>query len=58
VFSTAIIIVILTGYWWWGSARSDDTEFMRAQVLRRLGHTAIAERIELRLSPTLEPVAE
>jgi hypothetical protein len=53
-----IVAATLLGYSWWGSVRSDDTELMRAQVLRRLGHTATADRIEAQLMPSPAPVDE
>jgi hypothetical protein len=45
VFATAIAAQLL---WlsWQGARPSPEVEFMRAQVLRRLGHTAVAARIE------------
>ena len=45
VFATAITAQLL---WlsWQGASPSPEVEFMRAQVLRRLGHTVVANRIE------------
>jgi hypothetical protein len=45
VFATAITAQLL---WlsWQGASPSPEVEFMRAQVLRRLGHTVVADRIE------------
>jgi hypothetical protein len=45
VFATAIAAQLL---WlgWQGADPSPEVEFMRAQVLRRLGHTAVASQIE------------
>ena len=45
VFVTTVAF-LLSVYWWQGSSPSTEIELMRAQVLRRLGHAAIAERIE------------
>jgi hypothetical protein len=58
VISITIVAVILMGYSWWGSERSDETEFMRAQVLRRLGHIAAADRIEAQLGGSSGPADE
>jgi hypothetical protein len=45
-FFLATVASILSVYWWQGSSPSTEIELMRAQVLRRLGHAAIVERIE------------
>jgi hypothetical protein len=37
---------ILSTYAWQGSGPATETELMRAQVLRRLGHSAAADRVE------------
>jgi hypothetical protein len=42
---TAVGILLLI-YSWQGSAPSAETELMRSQVLRRLGHSAVADRLE------------
>ena len=36
---------------WQGAGQTAEVEFMRAQVLRRLGHTLVADRIEESLIP-------
>jgi len=46
VVFVATVAFLLSAYWWQGSSPSTEIELMRAQVLRRLGHAAIAERIE------------
>jgi hypothetical protein len=46
VVFVATVAFLLSVYWWQGSSPSTENELMRAQVLRRLGHAAIAERIE------------
>jgi hypothetical protein len=45
VFATAIAAQLL---WlsWQGARTGAEVELMRAQVLRRLGHTVVADRIE------------
>ena len=44
--SLMTVVVLLLGYSWQGSAPKTETEIMRSQVLRRLGHTEVADRIE------------
>jgi hypothetical protein len=45
IFLTTIAVLLVT-YWWQGSTPQVETELMRSQVLRRLGHAAVADRIE------------
>jgi hypothetical protein len=47
----ATAIFLLSVYWWQGSSPSTEIELMRAQMLRRLGHVAIADRLEASLPP-------
>jgi hypothetical protein len=42
-------VFLLSFYWWQGSSPSNTTELMRAQVLRRLGHAGLADRLEASL---------
>lgn len=44
--SLTTVAVLLLIYSWQGSAPKAETELMRSQVLRRLGHTAVADRLE------------
>jgi hypothetical protein len=44
--SLTAVGVLLLIYSWQGSAPSAETEIMRSQVLRRLGHNSVAEQIE------------
>jgi hypothetical protein len=46
----ATVALLLSAYWWQGSSPKNEIELMRAQVLRRLGHAVIADRIESSLS--------
>jgi hypothetical protein len=57
VFATAIATQLL---WlsWQGASPSPEVEFMRAQVLRRLGHTAVASRIEGSLISAATPAGD
>jgi hypothetical protein len=57
VFATAIAAQLL---WlgWQGADPSPEVEFMRAQVLRRLGHTAVASRIEGSLISAATPAGD
>ena len=52
VYALTVAAVVM-GTRWWGLTRNTEHELMRAQVLRRLGHSAIADRIE---SPLMNPV--
>jgi hypothetical protein len=49
--SISTVAAVLLVYSWQGSSPSAETELMRAQVLRRLDHSAIADRIEGSLVP-------
>jgi hypothetical protein len=40
---------------WQGAGQTAEVELMRAQVLRRLGHTLVADRIEGSLIPAATP---
>jgi len=40
------VAMLLSLYLWQGSSPNSESELMRAQVLRRLGHLSIADRIE------------
>ena len=44
--SLTTIVVLLLSYSWQGSAPTAETEVMRSQVLRRLGHDEVADRID------------
>jgi hypothetical protein len=44
--SLATVAVLLLIYSWQGSAPRAETELMRSQVLRRLGHASVADQIE------------
>jgi hypothetical protein len=44
--SLTTVAVLLLIYSWQGSAPKAETELMRSHVLRRLGHTAVADRLE------------
>ena len=54
VVALITIAVILLLYSWQGSAPSDEIELIRAQMLRRLGHAAVADHIE---GPLISDVA-
>ena len=41
--TTAVVLLLI--YSWQGSAPKAETEIMRSQLLRRLGHTAVADQI-------------
>ncbi len=56
--SLVTVAVLLLAYSWQGSAPTAETEFMRAQVLRRLGHTAVADRIEDSLLSATPPAGD
>ena len=45
IFMTTVAVLLLI-YSWQGSAPKPETELIRSQVLRRLGHTAVADQIE------------
>ncbi len=49
--SLVTVAVLLLTYSWQGFAPTIETEFMRSQVLRRLGHTEVADRIEVTSIP-------
>ena len=49
VVCLTVVAVQLIGYSWLGSRADANTEFMRAQVLERLGYTTLASRLEERL---------
>ena len=53
--SLTTVAVLLLVYSWQGSAPTAETELMRSQVLRRLGHTAVSDRIEDALLSTTTP---
>jgi len=57
VFATAIAAQFLL-LSWQGTSPSRDVEFMRAQVLRRLGHTAVAAQIEDSLISAATPAGD
>ena len=46
VVSLTTVVVLVLALTWQGSAPSAEIELMRTQVLRRLGHIAVADRIE------------
>jgi hypothetical protein len=50
--SLTTVAVLLLICAWQGYAPMPETELTRAQVLRRLGHTAVADRIEESLHST------
>jgi len=50
--SLTTVAVLLLLYSWQGSTPKVETELMRSQVLWRLGHTAVADRIEESLLAT------
>jgi hypothetical protein len=52
VVSVMTIVAALLGNWWGGTTRSTEVELMRVQVLRRLGHSSIADTIEKPLMNT------
>jgi len=56
--SLMTVAILLLIYSWQGSPREVDTEFMRAQVLRRLGHCAAADRIEESILPVTAPAGD
>ena len=51
VMTTAVLV---PGIWLWSAERSAERELMRAQVLRRVGHSSLADEIE---HPLAKPVA-
>ncbi len=55
-FATAATVIALL--LWQGSAPSRTSEIMRAEVLRRLGHTAIADQIDRTHASTVNPMTE
>ena len=55
VVALITIAVILLLYSWQGSAPSDEIELIRAQMLRRLGHAAVADHIEGSLISDVAP---
>ncbi len=57
-FFLATVAMLLLTYGWLGSAPSSDTELMRAQVLRRLGHDQVAGGIEASIMPPATPAAD
>ena len=56
--SLMTIAALLLIYSWQGSAPKFETELMRSQVLRRLGHTAVADRLEESLLSAAESVED
>ena len=46
VVALTTVAVLLLLYSWQGSAPSAETEMLRAQMLRRLGHAAVADRVD------------
>jgi hypothetical protein len=46
IISLTTVAVVLLIYSWQGSTPKVETEVMRSEVLRRLGHTAVADRID------------
>jgi len=50
--SIATAMTLVAALAWQGSTPGDDLRFMRAEVLRRLGHTVVADRI---VEPTPSP---
>jgi hypothetical protein len=57
IFLTTVGALLLL-YSWQGSAPTPDTEFMRSQVLRRLGHIAVADRLEESLLSVATPARD
>lgn len=55
VISLTTVAVLLLIYSWQGSSPETETEIMRSQVLRRLGHTTAADRIEDSLLSSATP---
>jgi len=53
--SLTTVAVLVLIYSWQGSAPAMDTEIMRSQVLRRLGHTAVADRIDDSIRSAAKP---
>ena len=56
--SLTTVSVLLLIYSCQGSAPKAETEFMRAQVLRRLGHATVADRIEDSLLSATTPTRD
>jgi hypothetical protein len=56
--SLTTVAVLLLIYSWQGSAPRPETEIMRSQVLRRLGHAAVANRIEDSLLSAARPAVD
>jgi hypothetical protein len=56
--SPTTVALLLLIYSWQGSAPKPETEIMRSQMLRRLGHTAVADRIEDSLLSTATPAVD
>lgn len=56
--SLTTVALLLLIYSWQGSAPKPETEIMRSQMLRRLGHSAVADRIEDSLLSTATPAAD
>ncbi|MCG6947591.1 MAG: hypothetical protein LJE93_01580 [Acidobacteria bacterium] len=52
--SLATVLALLSVYSWGASKQTVEIEIMRSQMLRRLGHTETAERIEASLSRATE----
>jgi peptidoglycan/LPS O-acetylase OafA/YrhL len=52
-----VVLVLLT-YSWQGHAPPAETEIIRSEVLRRLGHAGAANSIEASFSPAEVPVAD
>jgi len=56
--SLTTVALLLLIYSWQGSAPKPETEIMRSQTLRRLGHTAVADRIEDSLLSAATPAVD
>ncbi len=50
VVSVATAVTVVAALAWQGSTAGNDLRMMRAEVLRRLGHAAVADRIESPIS--------
>ena len=56
--SLMTVAVLLLIYSWQGSAPKAETELMRSQVLRRLGHSSVADRLEDSLLTAATPASD
>ena len=52
------VVAVLLTYSWQGSAPPAETELIRSQVLRRLGHAGVANSIEASFSPADASVSD